>query len=45
MMRDWLLFIAAAIVLVVGADWLIQEIRECRARGGVLVEFTCVKKI
>lgn len=45
MIWDWIRFIACVALLVACFTVLIMEIRECRARGGVLVQYSCVQKI
>ncbi len=44
-MWDWIKFLAVVAALIVGAVVLVKEMHECRAKGGVLVQYACVRTI
>ena len=42
---EWIKLIAASLALVVVIVLTVMGILECRSRGGVLVNYSCVKTI
>ena len=44
-MNDWIKLIALVLAMIFGAVYVVVEMRECKARGGVLVNYSCVKEI